>query len=70
MVIYLSMVNWAPPVPSVADQVISWLVFFFGLIGPIVIILGLIGIRGFMEITRFEKGESVLYKISPLTKLI
>ncbi|AAY81115.1 hypothetical protein ATY89_09080 [Sulfolobus acidocaldarius] len=64
------MVNWAPPVPSVADQVISWLVFFFGLIGPIVIILGLIGIRGFMEITRFEKGESVLYKISPLTKLI
>ncbi len=59
-----------PSLPSWLSSGISWFIFFFGAAGPIFIILGAIGIRGFLQITRFEKGNGILYKMSPLTKLL
>jgi energy-coupling factor transport system permease protein len=59
-----------PSLPSWLSTGISWFIFIFGAAGPIFIILAFIGIRGFMQITKFEKGNGILYKMSPLTKLI
>ena len=52
------------------QNIISWFLFFYGVALPIVIIIGVIGLKGFIEITRFEKGETFLYKLNPVTKLV
>jgi ABC-type cobalt transport system, permease component CbiQ and related transporters len=52
------------------QNVISWLLFFYGVALPVVIIVGAIGLRGFIELTRFEKGSTFLYKLNPITKLV
>ena len=65
------MVPWSFLYENPATQnIISWFLFFYGVALPIVIIIGVIGLRGFIEITRFEKGETFFYKLNPLTKLI
>jgi energy-coupling factor transport system permease protein len=52
------------------QNVISWFLFFYGVALPIVIIIGAIGLRGFIELTRFERGSTFLYKLNPITKLV
>ncbi|BCU70849.1 energy-coupling factor transporter transmembrane component T family protein [Stygiolobus caldivivus] len=52
------------------QNIISWFLFFYGVALPIVIIIGVIGLKGFIEITRFEKGDTFLYKLNPVTKLV
>lgn len=52
------------------QNVISWFLFFYGVALPVVIIIGAIGLKGFIELTRFEKGSSFLYKLNPVTKLV
>ena len=52
------------------QNVISWLLLFYGVALPVVIIVGAIGLRGFIELTRFEKGSTFLYKLNPITKLV
>jgi energy-coupling factor transport system permease protein len=37
---------------------------------PLGIIFGLIGLTGFVEITRFEKGTSFYYRLNPVTKIV
>ncbi len=59
-----------PNLPTPVEVAISWFVFLFGATGPLVIILAFIGIRGFLHITKFESGKGVMYRLSPLTKLI
>ncbi|MEM4884514.1 MAG: energy-coupling factor transporter transmembrane protein EcfT [Saccharolobus sp.] len=54
----------------IIDQVISWLLFFYGSIVPFLIIVFLMGLTGLREITRYESGNTFLYKLNPITKLI
>jgi energy-coupling factor transport system permease protein len=69
-VVKVSFVFQQPNLPPLVELAISWFVFLFGATGPIVIILAFVGIRGFLHITRFESGEGILYRLSPLTKLV
>ena len=51
-------------------EIISWLIFLFGIAGPFYLILGAIGIRGFKEITSYEPHGTFLYRMNPLIKII
>ncbi len=57
------------PLYEVYDNVVSWFLYFFGIAFPIYALIGVIGIKGFLTITRYEKGESFLYRLNPVTKL-
>nr|WP_231961147.1 energy-coupling factor transporter transmembrane protein EcfT [Sulfolobus sp. A20] len=48
----------------------SWILFLYGSVIPALIVLLLIGIKGFVEITRYENGKSFYYKLNPLTKIV
>ncbi|AWR98606.1 energy-coupling factor transporter transmembrane component T family protein [Metallosphaera hakonensis] len=54
---------------TVIVNLISWFIVFYGVALPVMIIFGVIRIAGFKEITRFEKGEGLLYRLNPLTKV-
>ena len=54
----------------ITQEIISWYLFFFGVSLPIVLIFWLIGLKGFIELTRFETGNTFLYKLNPLTKIL
>lgn len=54
----------------ITQEIISWFLFFFGVGLPIAFIFWLIGLKGFIELTRFEKGSTFLYKMNPLTKIL
>lgn len=51
------------------DNIISWIIFLFGVTAPVYLILGAIGIRGFKEITEFEPHTSLFYRMNPLVKM-
>ncbi|EZQ02041.1 MULTISPECIES: energy-coupling factor transporter transmembrane protein EcfT [Acidianus] len=53
-----------------SQNIISWVIFFYGVALPILLILWIIGLKGFMEITKYEKGKGFLYKMNPITKLM
>lgn len=57
-------------VSTVLVNVLSWLFVLFGYTAPFIVIFGLIGLTGFMEITRFEKGTSFYYRMNPVTKIV
>ena len=50
-------------------ELISWLIFFFGVGAPLYLIFAAIGIRGFKEITSYEPYNTLLYRINPLVKI-
>jgi len=52
------------------QEIISWYLFFFGVGLPVILIFWLIGLKGFIELTRFETGNTFLYKMNPLTKIL
>lgn len=54
----------------ITQQVISWLLFFYGVAFPVILLLYVIGLKGFMEITRYESGSTFLYKMNPVTKVL
>ncbi|MEM3671256.1 MAG: energy-coupling factor transporter transmembrane component T [Thermoprotei archaeon] len=51
-------------------NVLSWLFVLFGYSAPLIVIFGAIGLTGFMEITRFEKGTTFYYRLNPVTKIV
>jgi energy-coupling factor transport system permease protein len=57
------MMNW------LLVNIVSWALVIFGVAAPVYFILGAIGLTGFMEVTRFEKGVSFYYRMNPATKL-
>ncbi|BCU67615.1 hypothetical protein HS7_10520 [Sulfolobales archaeon HS-7] len=66
----ITLINNIPHIPYFASTVISWVVFLFGVAVPLAILLLAIGIRGFIEITRFEKHNTFYYNINAVTKII
>ncbi|ARM76717.1 energy-coupling factor transporter transmembrane component T family protein [Acidianus manzaensis] len=55
---------------SLTQNVLSWFLFFYGVVFPILLLLSVLGLKGFLEITRYESGKTFLYKLNPLTKII
>ncbi|PSN95866.1 hypothetical protein B9Q06_04630 [Candidatus Marsarchaeota G2 archaeon ECH_B_2] len=55
---------------QLVDNLLSWLFVLVGYTTPLGIIFGLIGLTGFVEITRFEKGRSLYYQLNPVTKIV
>lgn len=53
----------------ITDNILSWFFYLFGITFPIYALIGLIGVKGFLTITRYEKGDSLLYRLNPVTKL-
>lgn len=53
-----------------STEIISWLIFLFGIAGPFYLILSAIGIRGFKEITGYEPFNTFLYRMNPLVKIV
>ncbi|BBG24925.1 Energy-coupling factor transporter transmembrane protein EcfT [Sulfuracidifex tepidarius] len=58
-----------PLLYNIYDNVMSWFFYFFGITFPIYALIGVIGIKGFLTITRYEKGDSFLYRLNPVTKI-
>ncbi len=54
----------------IIDAIISWLIFLFGVAAPFYLILGVIGIGGFREITKYEVYNSFYYKLNPAIKIL
>lgn len=54
----------------VTQEAISWFLFFYGVALPVLLIFWLIGLKGFAELTRYETGNTFLYKMNPLTKVL
>lgn len=52
------------------QNIISWYLFLFGVTLPVLLIFWLIGLKGFVELTRYEKGTTFMYKINPITKIV
>ncbi|MDG7039877.1 MAG: energy-coupling factor transporter transmembrane protein EcfT [Nitrososphaerota archaeon] len=50
-------------------NIISWLILFWGVAIPILILLKFVGLTGFRYVTRFEKHDSFFYRMNPVTKL-
>jgi len=57
------------PLLLLGENVFSILLFLFGLAFPIIILLGLIGLTGLREVTRYEKNDSFYYRLNPITKI-
>lgn len=51
------------------NDLVSWLIFLFGIGAPLYMILGAIGIAGFKEITEYEPHGTLFYKMNPLVKI-
>ena len=51
------------------ENIFSVLLFLFGLAAPLVILLGVIGLTGLREVTRYEKNDSFYYRLNPITKI-
>lgn len=51
-------------------NLISWLIFFFGAAFPILIVLRVIGLTGFMKVTRFENYHTFYYNMNPSVKIM
>ena len=47
----------------------SLLLFLFGVVAPLYLLLGAIGLTGFREVSRYDKYDSFYYKLNPLTKI-
>ena len=52
------------------DQLFSWIIFLFGIGFPLFLILRVIGIDGFKEITGYEHYDSLLYRLNPIVKIV
>ncbi|WP_287689009.1 energy-coupling factor transporter transmembrane component T family protein [Metallosphaera javensis (ex Sakai et al. 2022)] len=50
-------------------NLISWFLFFYGVGLPVLLIVTVVRLKGFMEITRFESGKGFLYRVNPVTKV-
>jgi energy-coupling factor transport system permease protein len=48
---------------------VSWFLALFGILLPILLIFRAIGLTGFQEVTRFERGRSFYYRLNPATKI-
>lgn len=53
-----------------AVNVGSILLFLFGIVTPLYLIFGAIGLTGFREISRYEEHRSFYYRLNPLTKIV
>ncbi|BFH73982.1 energy-coupling factor transporter transmembrane component T [Sulfurisphaera javensis] len=51
------------------QNIISWYLVLFGVALPVLLIFWLIGLKGFVELTKYEKGTTFLYKVNPITKI-
>lgn len=54
----------------IIQNVISWFLFFYGVVFPVLLLLSVLGLKGFLEITKYESGKTFLYRLNPVTKLI
>lgn len=59
----------ADPVLLLGENAFSIFLFLFGLALPIIILLTAIGLTGLREVTRYEKNDSIYYRLSPITKI-
>jgi energy-coupling factor transport system permease protein len=48
----------------------SLFLFLFGIVAPIYLIFGAIGLTGFRDISRYEEAHTFYYRLNPLTKII
>lgn len=48
----------------------SFLLFLFGIVAPLYLIFGAIGLTGFRDISRYEESHTFYYRLNPLTKII
>ncbi|WP_016730604.1 energy-coupling factor transporter transmembrane component T family protein [Saccharolobus islandicus] len=55
---------------TLVDQIISWIIVLYGSAVPALFVIFLIGITGLREITRYETGNTFLYKLNPVTKVV
>jgi energy-coupling factor transport system permease protein len=51
-------------------NVASLALFLFGVVAPLYLVLGAIGLTGFREISRYERHNSFYYRLNPLTKIL
>jgi energy-coupling factor transport system permease protein len=56
--------------PSAIPTLVSWLFLIFGVTLPFVLVLRVIGLTGFQQITRFEKHDTFYYRLNPVTKIV
>jgi energy-coupling factor transport system permease protein len=57
------------PILLLGENLFSVFLFLFGLAFPLVILLTLIGLTGLREVTRYEKNDTLYYRLSPITKI-
>jgi energy-coupling factor transport system permease protein len=57
------------PILLLGENIFSVLLFLFGLAFPLIILLGVIGLTGLREVTRYEKYDTFYYRMSPITKI-
>ncbi|QGA54115.1 energy-coupling factor transporter transmembrane protein EcfT [Sulfolobus sp. E5-1-F] len=55
---------------NLVDQIISWVIVLYGSAVPALFVIFLVGITGLREITRYESGNTFLYKLNPVIKLV
>jgi energy-coupling factor transport system permease protein len=48
----------------------SLFLFLFGIVFPLYLIFGAIGLTGFRDISRYEESNTFYYRVSPLSKII
>jgi energy-coupling factor transport system permease protein len=48
----------------------SLALFLFGIVAPLYLIFGAIGLSGFRDISRYEDAHTFYYRLNPLTKII
>jgi energy-coupling factor transport system permease protein len=57
-------------VDVLVSNVGSIFLFLFGIVAPIYLIFGAIGLTGFRDISRYEEAHTFYYRLNPLTKII
>ncbi|MCH1771547.1 MULTISPECIES: energy-coupling factor transporter transmembrane protein EcfT [Metallosphaera] len=55
---------------SLITTLISWFLFFYGVGFPVLLIVSVVRLKGFMEITRYESGTGFMYRVNPVTKVL
>jgi energy-coupling factor transport system permease protein len=48
----------------------SWFLVVFGILGPLFLIFGYIGLTGFRTLSQYQKHNTFYYRLNPLTKII
>ncbi len=48
----------------------SWIILAVGIVAPFYILFKLLGFSGFTQLVRYAKGQSFLYRLHPLSKLV